>query len=91
MAPIRYYHVLNRDGRWHLYFGNSFSPLLVDSDRRKVLDAARKLARQSGMKIVIHKSPEASSPAEGAKAAERDDDSHGIAPPDAGIAPPDES
>jgi hypothetical protein len=83
MAPIRYYHVVNRDGRWHLYFGNSFSPLLVDSDRRRVIDAARKLARQSGMKIVIHKSPEASPPAEeGPKAAERDDDGHGPAPSD---------
>ena len=62
MAPIRYYHVVNRDGRWHLYFGNSFSPLLTNDDRRKVIDAARKLARQNGMKIVIHKAPEAPSP-----------------------------
>ena len=82
MAPIRYYHVVNRDGRWHLYFGNSFSPLLVDADRRRVIEAARKLARQSGMKIVIHKSPDASTPAKSSKAVERDDDSNAIATPD---------
>jgi hypothetical protein len=53
-----YYHVMHKDGEWHLYFGNSIAPILVDHDRRRILEAARKLARQNGMKIVIHKSRE---------------------------------
>ena len=53
--PLMYYHVMHKDGEWYLYFGNSLQPVLVHPDRRKVLDTARRLARQTGMKIVIHK------------------------------------
>ena len=30
MAPIRYYHVMNKEGEWRLYFGNSTEPILAD-------------------------------------------------------------
>ena len=55
MAPIRYYHVLNKSGEWRLYFGNAPAPIMSDTDRTTVVKAARALARQSGMKVIIHK------------------------------------
>lgn len=58
MTPIRYYHVMNKDGEWHLYFGNSTTPILSDANRSTVVKAARALARQSGMKVIIHKAAE---------------------------------
>lgn len=61
--PLMYYHVMQKDGEWRLYLGNSPAPVLAHADRRKVLDAARKLARQNGMKIVIHKATEPDPPA----------------------------
>jgi hypothetical protein len=57
-----YYHVMHKDGEWRLYLGNSPAPVLAHAERRKVLDAARKLARQNGMKIVIHKATEPDPP-----------------------------
>lgn len=56
--PIRYYHVMHKNGKWHLYFGNSTKPVLVDPCRSVVVKAARSLARQSGMKVIIHRPQE---------------------------------
>lgn len=61
MAPIRYYHVMNKDGEWHLYFGNSTTPIVSNANRATVVRAARALARQSGMKVIIHKAAEQAS------------------------------
>ena len=65
--PIRYYHVMHKNGEWHLYLGNSDTPILVDPSRSAVLKAARSLARQSGMKVVIHKPQPEAAPRAGGK------------------------
>jgi hypothetical protein len=53
---IKYYHVMKKNGAWHLYAGNSPAALVSDGERARVISAARSLARQSGARIVLHKS-----------------------------------
>jgi adenine deaminase len=55
MGLTRYYHVINKGGEWHLYSGNSLSPIRVDHDQAVVLKAARALVRQQGGKVVVHR------------------------------------
>jgi hypothetical protein len=52
---IKYYHVMKKDGAWHLYAGNSPAALVSDSEQARVIRAARSLARQNGARIVLHK------------------------------------
>jgi hypothetical protein len=51
----KYYHVIHKNGAWHLYAGNAPSALATDVQRSQVIKVARSLARQDGAKIVIHK------------------------------------
>ena len=51
----RYYHVMKKDGVWHLYAGNAASALVTDVQQARVIKAARSLARQNGGRIVLHK------------------------------------
>ena len=55
--PGRYYHVIFRDGAWHLYLGDGGYPLLVDQDKAAVLRAARSRARMYRMKVIVHRAP----------------------------------
>ena len=55
--PGRYYHVIFRDGAWHLYLGDGEFPLAVDPDKDVVLKAARARARQYGTKVIVHRAP----------------------------------
>jgi hypothetical protein len=52
----KYYHVMKKNGAWHLYAGNSPAALVSNSERARVISAARSLARQNGARIVLHKS-----------------------------------
>ena len=51
----RYYHVIKKQGQWHLYAGNAITSLMADSDQVTVTRAARALARHDGAKVVVHK------------------------------------
>lgn len=51
----RYYHVIKKQGQWHLYAGNAITSLMADSDQARVTRAARTLARHDGAKVVVHK------------------------------------
>ena len=51
----RYYHVMRKEGQWHLYAGNAISALMVDMHRANILKAARTLARHNGAKVILHR------------------------------------
>ena len=51
----RYYHVMKKEGQWHLYAGNAFSALMVDMHRANIVKAARTLARHNGAKVILHR------------------------------------
>ena len=51
----RYYHVIKKQGKWHLYAGNAITSLMAESDQAVVTRAARALARHDGAKVVVHK------------------------------------
>ncbi len=51
----RYYHVIKKQGQWHLYAGNAITSLMAESDQARVTRAARTLARHDGAKVVVHK------------------------------------
>jgi hypothetical protein len=51
----RYYHIIKKQGQWHLYAGNAVSPLMADEERTTVVKAARSLARHNGGRVVVHK------------------------------------
>jgi len=55
IGVAKYYHVMKKNGAWHLYAGNSAAALVTDSEQARVVKAARSLARQSGARIVFHK------------------------------------
>ena len=51
----RYYHVIMKQGLWHLYAGNAITSLMAERDQAMVLRAARALARHDGARVVVHK------------------------------------
>jgi hypothetical protein len=51
----RYYHVMKKQGQWHLYAGNAISALMVDVHRANIVKAARTLARHNGAKVILHR------------------------------------
>lgn len=51
----KYYHVIKKQGVWHLYAGNSLSALASDPTQKAVVRAARALARHDGGRVVVHK------------------------------------
>jgi len=51
----RYYHVMKKQGEWHLYAGNAESALMVDLHRANIIKAARNLARQNRARVVLHR------------------------------------
>jgi len=51
----RYYHVIKKQGQWHLYAGNAITSLMAETDQARVTRAARSLARHDGAKVVVHK------------------------------------
>ena len=55
IGVVKYYHVMKKNGAWHLYAGNSPAALVTDSEQARVIRAARSLARQNGARIVFHK------------------------------------
>ena len=55
--PGRYYHVIFRDGDWHLYLGDGDYPLLVNPDKEVILKAARARGRMYHMKVIVHRAP----------------------------------
>ena len=55
--PGRYYHVMFKNGAWHLYLGDGEHPLLVHRSKMAVLNAARTRARLYQMKVIVHRPP----------------------------------
>ena len=53
----KYYHVMKKDGAWHLYAGNSAAAIVTDEQQSRVMKTARSLARQHGGRIILHKEP----------------------------------
>jgi len=49
------YHVIKKQGTWHLYAGNAISELVSDAVQANVVRAARALARHGGGRVVVHK------------------------------------
>ena len=51
----KFYHVIKKQGRWHLYAGNALTALLDDVEQSIVVKAARSLARHNRARVVVHK------------------------------------
>jgi hypothetical protein len=51
----RYYHVMKKQGQWHLYAGNAVSALMADVHQANIMRAARTLARQNSAKVILHR------------------------------------
>lgn len=51
----KYYHIIKKQGAWHLYAGNAISALSSDVEQANVVRAARALARHDGARVVVHK------------------------------------
>jgi hypothetical protein len=49
------YHVIKKQGKWHLYAGNAINELVSDVVQANVLRAARALARHGGGRVIVHK------------------------------------
>lgn len=49
------YHVIKKQGVWHLYAGNSINELVSDAVQANVVRAARSLVRHGGGRVVVHK------------------------------------
>jgi hypothetical protein len=60
----RYYHVIKKQGQWHLYAGNAATALMANAEQTSVVKAARALARHNGARVVVHKDHSAEVPAD---------------------------
>lgn len=49
------YHVIKKQGVWHLYAGNAITELVSDAVQANVVRAARALVRHGGGRVVVHK------------------------------------
>jgi len=49
------YHVIKKQGVWHLYAGNAIDELVSDAVQANVVRAARALVRHGGGRVVVHK------------------------------------
>ena len=58
----RYYHVMKKQGQWHLYAGNALSALMVDVHRANIIKAARTLARHNRARVILHRDDSEASP-----------------------------
>lgn len=52
---MRPYHVLKKNGQWHLYVGNDSLPVFVHPSRSAVLNHARGRARKDGSRVIVHR------------------------------------
>lgn len=53
--PMNYYHVMNKEGVWHVYRDHSGRPMTSGATKAEVMKRARVLARQTGGKVIVHK------------------------------------
>lgn len=51
---MRHYHVIPRNGRWHLYEGDATSSLAEGSSKADIIRAARAHVRLRGGRVVVH-------------------------------------
>jgi hypothetical protein len=52
---MKYYHVIKKQSQWLLYADNAEKALAADTSQSALVQKARRLARQHGAKVILHK------------------------------------
>lgn len=52
---MRPFHVMKKDGQWHVYAGNDVSPLCTLASRASAINQARTRSRRMGGRVIVHR------------------------------------